>query len=301
VMRRLREDAGAVARLTARFAAADGWRRVDLSAVGAADDPAIAGVALDLRPAAEDAPAPAAPRPQPPATRSALPADVVALVGHEFRTPLTSIRGYSELIAGPVTDPAEVAEFAGIIHREASRLARLIDDVLLLDQLATRRISFNVVEADLNAIVREVVERLRPAAPDHRFALQLHPELPPVPADRDRLAQAAIHLVANAVKYSPGGGEVTIRTERDRKRAILSVIDRGVGIPAEALERIFERFQRLDSAPNRTAGGRGLGLPLVREIVRMHGGRVWAESVEGAGSTFKVALPFKSVVALAAD
>jgi signal transduction histidine kinase len=299
----LREHAGAVARVTARFAAADGWRTLELSAVGAADDPAIAGVAIDLRPAA------AANRRRPGGAGARVraarygppPADVVALVSHEFRTPLTSIRGYSELIAGPITDPAEIAEFAGIIHQETSRLARLIDDMLLLDQMASRRVRFNVTETDLNGVAREVAARLGPGAPNHDLVLHLHPELPPVPADRDRLAQAATHLVANAIKYSPGGGEVAIRTERDRKRAILSVSDRGVGIPAEALERIFDRFQRLDSEPNRAHGGRGLGLALVREIVRMHGGKVWAESVEGSGSTFKLALPLHPVVALAAD
>lgn len=304
---RLRDDAGAVARVTARFAGPDGWRRFDLSAASAVDDPAIAGIVLDLRPT-DDAEQGMAGDPfaGEPASKketrgsTPAPADVLALVSHEFRTPLTSIRGYSELIAGVVTDPDEVAEFAGIIHQEANRLAQLIDDMLLLDQLASRRIQLNIVETSLNGVVREVVERLRPGAPQHQFALNLHPELPPVPADRDRLVQVATCLVGNAIKFSPGG-EIGIRTGRDRKRAILEVSDRGVGIPKDALERIFERFQRVDSAPNRALGGRGLGLSLVREIVRMHGGRVWAESTEGVGSTFRVALPLRASAALAAD
>ncbi len=307
LMSRMRDDAGAVARVTARFAGPDGWRRFDLSAASAIDDPAIAGIVLDLRPADEAGPPPAdgAATAKPSRARAARPvapesADVLALVSHEFRTPLTSIQGYSELIAGPITDPAEVADFAAIIHQEANRLAQLIDDMLLLDQLASRRIDLNVVETNLNGVVREVVERVQPTAPAHAFALNLHPELPPIPADRDRLVQAVTCLVSNAVKFSPGG-EIGIRTGRDRKRAILEVIDHGVGIPAEALERIFERFHRVDSPPNRALGGRGLGLSLVREIVRLHGGRVWAESTEGAGSTFRVALPLRASAALAAD
>lgn len=303
---RLRDDAGTVARMTARFAGPDGWRRFDLSAASAIDDPAIAGIVFDLQPADEAAP-PAAAAPATKAARArgarqGAPdsADVLALVSHEFRTPLTSIQGYSELIAGSITDPDEVAGFAAIIHQEANRLAQLIDDMLLLDQLASRRVELNIVETSLNGVVREVVERVKPDAPAHRFALNLHPDLPPIPADRDRLVQMAMRLVSNAVKFSPGG-EIGIRTERDRKRAILEVSDRGVGIPAEALERIFDRFHRVDSAPNRALGGRGLGLSLVREIVRLHGGRVWAESTEGIGSTFRVALPLRASAALAAD
>jgi signal transduction histidine kinase len=304
---RRRDDAGAVARVTARFAGPDGWRRFDLSAASAVDDPAIGGIVLDLSPVDDGGRSPAADpfAAEPAATRGTRhggpgPADVLALVSHEFRTPLTSIQGYSELIAGAVTDPDEVAEFAGIIHQEANRLAQLIDDMLLLDQLASRRIHLNIVETSLNGVVREVVARAEPNAPAHRFALNLHPDLPPVPADRDRLVQMTACLVANAVKFSPGG-EIGIRTDRDRKRAILEVSDRGVGIPKEALERIFERFQRVDSAPNRALGGRGLGLSLVREIVRLHGGRVWAESTEGVGSTFRVALPLRASAAAAAD
>lgn len=309
LLRRLRDDAGAVARMTARIAGPDGWRRFDLSAASALDDPAVGGIAIDLRrstegtagaPAAAD-PFAADPAPRPTNRTGPESADVLALVGHEFRTPLTSIRGYSELLAGPVTDPGEVAEFAGIIHQEASRLARLIDDMLLLDQMASRRIRLNLIDTSLNGVVQEVVARLEPEAPGHHFALHLHPELPPVPADRDRLVQVATNLLANAIKYSPAGGEIAIRTERDRKRAILAVRDRGIGIPAHALDRIFERFQRVDSAPNRALGGRGLGLSLVQEIVRLHGGRVWAESSEGSGATFRVALPLQTPAALAAD
>jgi signal transduction histidine kinase len=217
--------------------------------------------------------------------------DFVSVISHEFRTPLTGIQGFSELMRDEEFGLEEMKSFAAEINREAERLNRMISELLDLDRMESGRMVLHPETVDLNAVVTQTVEGARPTAPGHELRLELDPGLPPLPADRDKLTQVVVNLLSNAIKYSPDGGEVAVGTRRAGAEAHLWVRDRGVGIPPAALEVIFERYTRVEGGSHRYIKGTGLGLPIVREIARLHGGRAWAESEVGRGSVFHLALP----------
>jgi signal transduction histidine kinase len=217
--------------------------------------------------------------------------EFVSIVSHEFRTPLTGIQGFSELMKDELLTPAEMKEYAGDIFKDAQRLNRLITEMLDLDRMEAGRMSLHIEPTDLNAIVSEAADRVRPNAPGHPITLSLDERLPEIPADRDRLTQVAANLLSNAVKYSPTGGEILLTTARDGPHVHLTVRDHGMGIPADKLDSIWERFGRVESDKTRGIQGTGLGLPIVKQIVAMHGGSVWAESEIGRGTVFHVLLP----------
>lgn len=217
--------------------------------------------------------------------------DVVALVSHEFRTPLTVIQGFSEMLRDEEFTADEVREYAEDIHGEAIRLNRMITALLDLERMAAGRMTLHREPVDLNRLVRGVVERRAPAAPQHPLRLHLDPTLPLLPGDGDKLIQALTHLLNNAITYSPQGGEIRISTAGGNRQAEVTMDDQGMGIAAGALEKIFDRYARIESNAHRYIQGTGLGLPLVREIVELHGGRVWAESTPGQGSRFRFTLP----------
>ncbi|HEU5288239.1 MAG TPA: ATP-binding protein [Candidatus Limnocylindria bacterium] len=217
--------------------------------------------------------------------------EFVSIVSHEFRTPLTGIQGFSEMMRDEDLSPTEMKEYAADINKDAQRLNRLINDMLDLSRMEAGRMTLDRRPTDVNAIVSEVADRIRPAAPQHPITLELDPSLPRVAADHDRLIQVVSNLLSNAVKYSPTGGDVVVSTKREADGVHLRVRDHGMGIPQESLERIWEEFSRVESRETKGIQGTGLGLPIVRQIVSMHGGRVWAESEVGRGSTFHVHLP----------
>jgi signal transduction histidine kinase len=217
--------------------------------------------------------------------------DFVSIVSHEFRTPLTGIQGFSEMMTSEDLTLEEMREYAGDINKDAHRLNRMINEMLDLDKMESGRMQLHREAVDLNAIVTESVERMRPNAPRHTVVLRLDPELPEMNADRDKLTQVITNLLNNALKYSPDGGEVVVSTRVEGNGAHLVVRDHGIGIPAAALETIFERYGRVESKETRHIQGTGLGLPIVRQIVQLHGGTVWAESTVGEGSVFHVTLP----------
>jgi len=235
----------------------------------------------------------------------------VSIVGHEFRTPLTGILGFSEILRDEELGPAEVREYAGDINADARRLIRLITEMLDLDRMEAGQVTLRREAVDLCAVVAEVAALARRSAPRHAIRLALDAAVPPLLGDRDKLVQVVTNLVSNAIKYSLGG-TITIALTCDARadtggaagpaadgRALvhLRVRDEGMGIPPEALETVFERYARIESTSTRYIAGTGLGLPIVRQLVEAHGGRVWAESTRGAGSTFHVTIP----VAAAAD
>lgn len=217
--------------------------------------------------------------------------DPIALMSHELRGPLTGIRGFSELLSGERIEAAEAREMAGIIHREAQRMTAMLDGLVLLGRLRSGAAGLTPQPADINAIATTAVEIVQRGAPDRAFDLDLNKALPLVQADHDRVLQAVVHLLTNAVAASPDDSVVTVRTRRDRKAVRLSVVDRGVGIDAAELERVFAPFARIDRDGTRSQRGVGLGLSIAREIARLHGGQLWAESSEGLGSTFHLRLP----------
>ncbi len=217
--------------------------------------------------------------------------EFVSIVSHEFRTPLTGIQGFSEMMRDEDLNVAEMKEYAADINKDAMRLTRMINEMLDLDRMESGRMTLHREPTDLNAIVIEAVDRLRPNAPNHRLALALDPSLPHFAGDRDRLMQVVGNLLSNAVKYSPTGGEIAAATVREGPDLHLTVADQGLGIPADDLESIWERYSRVDSDGTRGIQGTGLGLPIVRQIVTLHGGRAWAESEIGRGSIFHVLIP----------
>ncbi|HYK97053.1 MAG TPA: GAF domain-containing protein [Candidatus Acidoferrales bacterium] len=217
--------------------------------------------------------------------------EFVSIVSHEFRTPLTGIQGFSEMMRDEELTPEEMKEYASDINKDAQRLNRLINDMLDLSRMEAGRMSLDRQETDLNTIVTDAADRVRPNAPAHPITLELDPAVPALSADRDRLTQVVANLLSNAVKYSPTGGAIVVRTARETEGVHLSVRDHGMGIPTEALESIWEQYSRVESKQTRGIQGTGLGLPIVRQIVRMHGGKAWAESEIGRGSVFHVLLP----------
>src|SRR5688572_7582977 len=217
--------------------------------------------------------------------------EFVSIVSHEFRTPLTGIQGFSEMMRDEQLSIEEMREYAGDINKDVQRLNRMINEMLDLDRMESGRMTIHRELMDLNAVVDEAVDRVRPNAPNHTLTLDLQPDLPQIRADRDRMTQVASNLLNNAVKYSPTGGRITLSTRAEGDELLFDVRDEGLGIPKEALETIFERYSRVDSQATKDIPGTGLGLPIVRQIVQLHGGRVWAESELGRGSVFHVALP----------
>ena len=225
---------------------------------------------------------------------SHLKGEFVSVVSHEFRTALTGIQGFSELLRDEDIGPAEVKEMAGDINKDARRLNRLITEMLDLDRMEAGRTTIRRAPLDVNATLLDAVERARVAYPGHAFTTEFDPALPAVPADGDRITQVITNLLSNAVKYSPDGGAVRVGTRRDDTEVRVSVLDHGMGIPAAFLPRLFQRYERYENTATDRIIGTGLGLPISRQIIEMHGGRIWAESSEGAGSQFHFTLPLEA-------
>jgi signal transduction histidine kinase len=217
--------------------------------------------------------------------------DFVSMVAHEFRTPLTGIQGFSEIIRDYELATDEIKEYAGDIYADARRLNRMINAQLDLDRLRSGRIELQLEPVDLNRLVADVIDVARPVSPDHHIEFTPDESLSVIQADPDRLIQVLTNLLNNGVKYSPPNSTVSISTVAGEKEVRVVVRDEGVGIPDEYFDRIFEPYARVESPHGRTVSGTGLGLPIVRQIVEMHGGSVWVESEVGHGSTFIVSLP----------
>ena len=219
--------------------------------------------------------------------------EFVANVSHELRTPLSLIKGYVETLLDGARDNPEVAErFLKIIERNTSRLDLLIQDLLTISALESGRITLNLQPIPLRPLAEKVLADLktRTDAKDVKLVNDL-PELTAL-ADANRLEQVLANLVDNAIKYGRAAGTVTVGGRKDDADKIeIFVQDDGPGIPSEALDRVFERFYRVDKARSREQGGTGLGLSIVKHIVQNHGGKVWVKSELGKGATFFFTLP----------
>jgi two-component system OmpR family sensor kinase len=216
--------------------------------------------------------------------------DFMANVGHDLKTPLTSIQGYSQAIMdGAAKDPKAAAQ---IIHEEAGRLNRMVTELTDLARLQAGQLSMRTSPIDMSKLATVVGDRLSILAKDKGLTLHVEADkVPEVVGDGDRLAQVLTNLVSNAIKYTPSGGEIWLRTQVNNGGVEVMVRDTGLGIKAEDLPRIFERFYQVDKTrgPRR---GTGLGLAITQEIVQAHGGRITVTSAgEGHGSTFTVWLP----------
>lgn len=219
--------------------------------------------------------------------------EFVANVSHELRTPLSHIKGYVEtLLSGAKDDPAHATRFLDAIVRNATRLEALIQDLLAISELESGRIQLHMESVSLRQFVEEVFSNFRERAAARGVRLINAMAELAVAADPERLQQVFANLLDNAIKYGRESGTVTVHACLLPDQVVeVSVRDDGPGIPSDALERIFERFYRVDRARSRAHGGTGLGLAIVKHIVQAHGGRVWAESVPGKGATFYFTLP----------
>ena len=213
-------------------------------------------------------------------------------VSHELRTPLTSIIALAETLeTGAIDDPEHNRRFLTIIQKNAARMHRLIDDILELSAIEAGNVKVKQEVVQLNSLVEDVVGSLSAAASSHAITLQnLVPQEAKVFADPHRLVQMLTNLIDNAIKFNREGGVVSIKHEggvRDK----ISVEDTGEGIPAHHLDRLFERFYRVDRARSRELGGTGLGLAIVKHLARAHDGEVTVESRFGEGTSFTIELP----------
>jgi K+-sensing histidine kinase KdpD len=222
-----------------------------------------------------------------------LKSELLSTVSHELRTPLASIKGYAgTLLRSDVAwDDDTRREFLQIIDEESDRLGELIEDLLQMSQIEAGILRIDPQPVKLPRLTQRVVKKARSSSDKHSFNVTFANDFPQVHADARRLEQVLRNLVENAVKYSPEGGTVTVRGDVEGKQAIVSVSDEGIGIASEDLARVFDRFYRADGDAVRRAGGTGLGLSICQGIVQVHGGRIWAESQPGAGSTFRFTLP----------
>jgi two-component system, OmpR family, phosphate regulon sensor histidine kinase PhoR len=213
--------------------------------------------------------------------------DFVANVSHELKTPLTSISGYAETILTDRPAPELEHRFLATIVSNTRRMQRLVDDLLDLSRIESGRWQPNPETVDVVASARDAWAGLgeRAAAGGVEFTVEVPPDATVVDADPDAVRQVLTNLFDNSLRYTPRAGRITLRSKADGTGVLLSVSDTGPGIPSEHLPRIFERFYRADSARSREEGGTGLGLAIVKHLVEAHGGRVWAESERGRGTT----------------
>jgi heavy metal sensor kinase len=211
---------------------------------------------------------------------------------HELRTPLTAIRAEAEVALGRRLTEAEHQALLGSILEECERLTRLIDQLLALAREDAGARTGGRTEVDLADLVDGVVDTMRPLA-DAKGVRLLRggKDSPRVQGDGGRLRQVFSNLLDNAIKYTPEGGTVEVRVGRRDRSAVVTVRDTGIGIPAEHLPRVFDRFYRVDKARTRAEGGTGLGLSIARSIVAAHGGRIELESAPGRGTACTVTLP----------
>ncbi len=226
------------------------------------------------------------------AETEAMRQQLIADVSHELKTPLSSIKGYMEGLQDGVIAPTE--ETFQLVHDEAERLQRLVHDLQELSRAEADQIPLHLGVHDAAELAASAAEWLRPQFADHGIALAV--SLPEgalrVRADFDRARQVLLNLLGNALQYTPEGGQVTLTVTAERDAARFSVADTGVGLAGEDLQRVFQRFYRVDKSRARASGGSGIGLTIARHLAEAHGGRLWAESAgPGRGSTFHFTLP----------
>jgi PAS domain S-box-containing protein len=219
--------------------------------------------------------------------------EFVSIVSHELRTPLTSIRGSLGLIASGMLGgvPERGQRMLDIAITNSDRLVRLINDILDVEKLDSGGVKMNLQPSNAADLMTQATETMRALANESGVSLAVTPAWAQLNVDPDRILQALTNLLSNAIKFSDWGGRVWMSAERRGDEIVFEVHDQGRGIPAHRLETIFERFQQVDASDAREKGGTGLGLSICRSIVEQHGGRIWAESTPGKGSTFRFSLP----------
>lgn len=218
----------------------------------------------------------------------------VANVSHELRTPITSIRSYAETLMDSEDLPKETEkQFLGVILNESDRMTNIVADLLTLSKFDAGSIAFNFECFSFEHSIQDVYSAMLLEAQKHRheFTVEIVSPLPDIVGDRSRIEQVLINMVTNAVKYTPDGGRIVLAAGSDGKNVWASVRDNGIGIPVEDVDKVFDRFYRVDKARSRESGGTGLGLSIAKEIVTRHDGALTLESEKGEGTVITMALP----------
>ena len=233
--------------------------------------------------------------------RKRLENEFVSVVSHELRTPMHSLIGALDLLStgelGALTDQGR--QILSVATSNAERLIRLVNDILDLERLKSTEMPLNRSACDLTGLFTQAIAAMQMMADDAQVSLALEPVSVRASVDCDRILQTLTNLLSNAIKFSPPGGSVRLAAKVEEENSErsphlhITVSDQGRGIPPTQLESIFERFQQVDASDARQKGGTGLGLAICRNIVRQHGGRIWAESVLQQGSTFHILLPLQ--------
>ena len=219
--------------------------------------------------------------------------DFVANVSHELKTPVTSVRGFAETILQNEMPKETEREFIQIIYDESDRLNTIISDLLNLSKIEKNDLQLNIEKIDLVKLIHKTAKPLLKAFSDKNLTLNLPNKGRSIElfADKDRIAQILVNLLSNAVNYTPEGGMVSMKVREKKNRIVFSVKDTGIGIPQSSIDRLFERFYRVDTARARNEGGTGLGLAIVKHLVDLHGGTITVDSVENEYTEFTVSLP----------
>jgi two-component system, OmpR family, phosphate regulon sensor histidine kinase PhoR len=223
--------------------------------------------------------------------------DFIANVSHEIRTPLTAIIGYLETLQNGALESAEDARrFIDVMLRQAQRLHRLVEDLLTISKIELGEMEFHFEPILLSETVDHVISLLEAKAKEKKISMQndLTRDLPPMKADRDRLCQILVNVLDNAVKFTGSGGRVTIDAEVQDNFVVLRIFDTGMGIPKEELQRLGERFYRVDKARSRELGGTGLGLSIVKHLMLVHGGKMEIDSRLGRGTSVSLFFPIST-------
>lgn len=220
--------------------------------------------------------------------------EFVANVSHELRTPLTTIKNYIEtLLDGAQDEPGVRSRFLTVVAQETERMVKLVNDLLVLSRLDYKETQWIKEETDLGLFIREILQQAEPVCRKKNISLSvlLPPESCIVFLDKDKIRQVVLNLLENALKFTPTGGMITVKVFSKERYTCVAVSDTGAGVPPEELERVFERFYRVDKTRSRDSGGTGLGLPIAKQIVEAHGGTIVLESRLGKGTEVTFCLP----------
>jgi len=224
----------------------------------------------------------------------------VSNVSHELRTPLTSIRSYTEALRDGAWQDKDVApEFLSVIQTETNRMIRMISDLLNLSRMDQEKMALEKEFVNMNDLFNHILNRFDQIIKDEAYRTRNYTIIRDftqtdlwVEVDQDKITQVIDNILNNAIKYSPDGGQITCRLMETHDSILISISDQGMGVPRRAIPKLFDRFYRVDKARSRAMGGTGLGLAISKEVVELHGGKIWVVSAENEGSTFFVSLPY---------
>ena len=223
--------------------------------------------------------------------REELRREFTSNVSHELKTPLTTIYGISDMLVGGIVKPTDIPGFAKNIRDEAGRMITLIEDIIKLSQLDENSFADHEETVDILTLAQLASERLKPAAESKHVTINVTGERAEMTGIRSVLEEIVYNLLDNAVKYNREGGRADINVADNEHDITVTVSDTGIGIPADCIDRVFERFFRADKSHSRKIGGTGLGLSIVKHGVLLHGGNITVKSTEGTGTTFTLTLP----------